>query len=478
MSLVHTSDATLPIRIAESALAPAPGPARIAEFETWYADCFERNKADVVPVPLAELTDWSFAPDSGNLGHASGKFFVIEGLDVRQPDGRVPHWTQPIINQPEIGILGILVKDFGGVLHCLMQAKLEPGNCNGIQLSPTVQATRSNYSRVHKGRAVPYLEYFVDTSGHRVISDVLQSEQGSWFYQKRNRNMVVEVGADVPVLPDFQWLPLNLVHQFLASANMVNMDARTVLSCLPFSGMDLLGSLPQGGNEFGTSLLRSCSEQSGSRYPTDTILSWITDSRTRFEITATRIPLDDVRQWVRSPTGIAHETGRYFSIMGVHVRATGREVREWWQPMLRPAGDSLAAFLVKRIDGVLHVLVNARIEPGYLDTVELAPTVQCTVVNYAHLPAEERLPFLDEVLTADPARIRFDATHSEEGGRFYHARTRYLIVETEADLEARDYPEFRWLTLNQLVGLLRHSHYVNVQARSLVACLHSLVGSS
>ncbi|WP_410873270.1 NDP-hexose 2,3-dehydratase family protein [Nocardia sp. A7] len=474
--LVRTSDVNLPIRIAESTMASAPNAARIAEFETWYADCAARNPTTVTPVPLAELSDWSFAPDTGNLGHTSGKFFQIEGLDVRQPGARIPQWTQPIINQPEIGILGILIKEIDGELHCLMQAKVEPGNCNGIQLSPTVQATRSNYTRVHKGRPVPYLEYFTDTAAHRVISDVLQSEQGSWFYQKRNRNMVVEVRGDVVVLPDFHWMPLNLVHRFLAFENMVNMDARTVLSCLPFSGKDLMALLPTGGTELRMALLRSCSEESGSQYTTDAILSWITDTRTRVETTATRIPLAAVEQWVRSPTAISHETGLYFSIIGVDVAAAGREVRQWSQPMLSPAGDSLAAFLVKRIDGVLHVLANARLEPGYLDAVELAPTVQCTVLNYADLPTADRPPFLDEVLSADLARIRFDATHSEEGGRFYHARTRYLIVETDDELGPRDYPDHRWLTLNQLVGLLRHSHYVNVQARSLVACLHSLVG--
>lgn len=32
------------------------------------------------------------------------------------------------------------------------------------------------------------------------------------------------------------------------------------------------------------------------------------------------------------------------------------------------------------------------------------------------------------------------------------------------------------MTVQQLTGLLRHSHYVNIQARSLIACLHSLAG--
>ena len=51
-------------------------------------------------------------------------------------------WDQPIIDQPEIGFLGILCKEIKGSLHFLLQAKIEPGNKNFVQLSPTLQATR------------------------------------------------------------------------------------------------------------------------------------------------------------------------------------------------------------------------------------------------------------------------------------------------------------------------------------------------
>ena len=34
----------------------------------------------------------------------------------------------------------------------LLQSKIEPGNINGVQLSPTVQATKSNYLRKHGGK--------------------------------------------------------------------------------------------------------------------------------------------------------------------------------------------------------------------------------------------------------------------------------------------------------------------------------------
>ncbi|OHV32919.1 NDP-hexose 2,3-dehydratase [Parafrankia colletiae] len=466
------------LRITESALTPE-GVLSLAEFRTWFEERRQVDVAQVRRIDLADLDRWSEDPHTGNIGHDSGKFFVVEGLSVNHSDGPVPRWTQPIINQPEIGILGILAKEFDGVLHFLMQAKNEPGNAGGVQLSPTVQATRSNYTGVHGGAAVPYLEYFRSADPGTVIADALQSEQGSWFYQKRNRNVVVEVQDEVPLLDGFRWLTLGQLHRLLAEDDIVNMDSRTVLSCLPFAAVQLATTFPAAVDSLQTAVLRSSSQEEAGRHPTGEILSWVTDARTRNQVRAQRIPLADVTSWRHTATAIEHEAGLFFRVIGVDVRTGHREVASWTQPMIEPVGTGIVAFLVTRFGGVLHALVHARVEPGYFDVVELAPTVQCNEENYGWLPAAARPRFLDRVLAARPEEILFEAALSEEGGRFYHALNRYLIIELDAGAGAAldTGPDHRWLTLHQLVGLLRHSHYVNVQARSLVACLHSLAGA-
>jgi len=420
-------------------------------------------------VPLDKLARWSYDPAAGHIGHVSGRFFTVQGVDVRIDAGTESRWSQPIISQPEIGVLGILTKRFDGVPHYLMQLKAEPGNRNGIQLSPTVQATRSNYTRVHGGAAVPYLGYFRERDRHRVVYDARQSEQGTWFLRKRNRNMIVEVADEVEVLDGFHWLTIAEIHELLRVEDLVNMDARSVLSCLPF--LDAIPvTVALDRDEFVLSLLRSWSGEWPGLHGTPELLSWITSVRTGVGVELRQAPLDRLPRWRYDGATISHETSRFFDVIGVRVEAGGREVGNWDQPMIAARDVGLAAFLVTRINGVLHVLVQTRVELGLFDVAELAPTVQCTPENYA-LGDLERPPFLDLVLEADPADVRFDTILSEEGGRFYHTRNRYMIIETGRRLE---HPGFRWMTLHQLAELLRHSHYVNVQARSLVACLASL----
>jgi dTDP-4-dehydro-6-deoxy-alpha-D-glucopyranose 2,3-dehydratase len=455
------------LRLAESARATGT-----SSVDAWFTEQSRRWWMRTAQVPLDDLADWSGDPASGDIGHRTGKFFTVHGIDVRIAGAPVPRWSQPIIDQPEVGILGILVKEFDGVLHLLMQAKAEPGNCNGVQLSPTVQATRSNYTRVHGGRPVPYLHHFRQPAAHTVLADVRQSEQGSWFWRKRNRNVVVEATGEVEVLDGFRWLTLAEVHSRLAVDDVVNMDARTVLSCLPFAGREVPS--PAGAG-FADALARSCDPGAGSARSMAELLSWITDVRSGTDLRVERVPLAGLPGWRAAGGAIAHDTGLFFEVIGVDVEASGREVARWRQPMFAPRGISLVAFVVRRIRGVLHVLVQARVEPGYVDVVELAPTVQCTPANLARLPAAARPPLLDAVLATPADRVLFDSTLSEEGGRFHHARTRHLIVEDDGatDLEGDGY---RWMALHQAAQLLRHSYYLNVQARSLLACLYGLSG--
>jgi dTDP-4-dehydro-6-deoxy-alpha-D-glucopyranose 2,3-dehydratase len=441
------------------------------QFEPWWSERARSNRFNVTPIPFDLLDSWRFDPGTGNLAHASGKFFTIEGLHVRSSYGPVGEWSQPVINQPEIGILGIIVKNVDGVPHCLMQAKMEPGNVNTLQLSPTVQATRSNYTRVHQGGRTRYLEYFVDPVRGRVLVDVLQSEQGSWFYHKRNRNMVVEVTGDLPLHEDFCWLPLRQVLDLLHVDNLVNMDARTVLSCMPFAPPRAGSGSRHAPAAFRRALARSLDGAAGARHELGEILSWFTGEKTRHEVSTRLVPARELAGWKRTDHEIAREDGKHFRVIAVNVEASNREVPSWRQPLLAPVSRGIIAFLAKAIEGVMHVLVHARVEPGFVDAAELGPTLQLLRENYAGLPQPR---YLDYVLGANPARIRFDALLSEEGGRFYDAQNRYLVIEVEDDFPLHCPPDYRWVTLGQLSELLRHSHYLNVQARSLVACLHSL----
>ncbi|HOC55840.1 MAG TPA: NDP-hexose 2,3-dehydratase family protein [Verrucomicrobiota bacterium] len=453
-----------------------------AQCAAWLEECRSRTRIAIRPIPFSGLDQWSFDPVTGNLQHASGRFFTIAGINVKTNWRGGLEWDQPIINQPEIGFLGILTKRFGGVLYFLMQAKCEPGNVNQVQLSPTLQATKSNYTRVHQGKQPLYLEYFQDLSRHEILFDQLQSEQGARFLRKRNRNIIIEVAEDVSLHENYCWLTLAQIKQLLLRDNTVNMDTRTVISGIPFGsceGQEITAFADQPFldsvvDDFKKDLLVSAVLRDEGLHTFEEILSWMAGLKTRYELVVEEIPLNRVRRWVRDEDSIHHEKGQYFSVIAVKAEIENREAARWTQPIIKPSQEGIIAFVTRRINGVLHFLVQAKIEAGNLDVLELAPTVQCITGNYRPGLREYRPDFLDCVLSATPAQVRYSALLSEEGGRFYHEQNRNMIVEAGEELPLEVPDNYIWMTLYQLNTFIRFNNYVNVEARSLLSTLSFL----
>ena len=101
----------------------------------WLEEQNRKVTVSVNKIPFSKLKSWTI--NENNISHDSGKFFSIDGIHVKTSWPDVYEWDQPIINQPEVGYLGFITKEFDGILYFLMQAKIEPGNVNYVQLSPT-----------------------------------------------------------------------------------------------------------------------------------------------------------------------------------------------------------------------------------------------------------------------------------------------------------------------------------------------------
>lgn len=421
----------------------------------------------VEKISFADMKMWHSEED-GSIRHDTGKFFSIIGVDVQTDYGENHHWRQPIINQPEVGYLGILTKVIDGVLYCLMQAKIEPGNVNCVQISPTLQATKSNYSRVHSGKSPNYLDYFVNAKPENIILDQLQSEQGARFLRKRNRNIIIKVDEEVPVLDDFRWMTLGQIKELMHEDNLVNMDTRTVLSGLKISDyvtpLDGLLGMSDMGRGFYLS-----STTNHHYISTRDHLSWLTSLKSKYDLWVTPCSLLNMPGWMKTDSEIVREDGKYFKIIGVNVTITNREVASWCQPLVQPMQQGLCAFIVKKIAGVYHFLVQAKLECGNFDVMELAPTVQC--LTDVVVKGEEP-DFYNYVINARKDQIKFDVFQSEEGGRFYHEQNRNMIVEADEDFPLDVPPCYTWMTLRQLYKFLRYNNYLNIQARGLIAALN------
>lgn len=430
--------------------------------ERWIARQQSAGTLEVQVVPLAALESWKREAATGDFVHKTGRFFSILGLDVLQRAGILElAWNQPIIEQPEVGILGIMARRLDGVLHFCLQAKEEPGNIGGVQLSPTVQATFSNYTRAHRGAEPPYLALFTSPRPGSVIFSRLQTEDGSRFLYKSNRNMIVLAGEEIPEdLPDhFIWLTLRQIAGLLRRNNLVNACARSVLSGLAFPWS--LADRPCPGRA-----------RDGADGGIRDTLQWLDDMRSEHHLRVKRIGLNELNEWELDAQGcFSHREGRFFRLVGLRVSSESREVRRWDQPIIENAARGIIGLLVRERGGVRECLVQARPETGNRPAVQVAPTVQFTPGNYRRNLRLPR-PFLFEEFSR-PGRfpVLAETLQAEEGARFFRECHTHRVLMAPAGTDPEAPFGYRWVPEAHLHFLLHLGEQVNSCARSVIGCL-------
>jgi len=454
----------------------------IIDFYDWYNKRLSEGIFEIELIPFNQFDKWSFSENQSEIVHDSGKFFRIEGLRVKTNFGDICEWDQPIINQPEIGILGIISKIINGARYFLMQVKMEPGNINLLQLSPTLQATKSNFTKVHKGKTPEYLEYFVDRNKSTIIIDQLQTEQGARFLKKRNRNMVVEISDEIEIHEDFKWLTLAEIKELLTHDNIVNMDARSVISTIPLIDEEVKINLQELNisekitisinnkiiDGFGLELLKSTCETKNHFSTEEGLISWLTQQKVDYELVTEKIPLSQLKSWKITEEKIFN-SDRFFSVIGVKITTGTREVASWTQPLIYDKNIGLLGFLAKKINGILHFLVQAKVEPGNIDKIELSPTVSCS--NYEKVFCSgKQIPFIKYFFSENLQIVHYDTIQSEEGGRFHQMQNKNMIIEIASD-EIMDIPgNYTWMTLNQIMDFMKFGMF-NIEARSIISSL-------
>lgn len=440
-----------------------------SDIMSWIYNLNMNTEVKIVEKAIGNDEFWFYDDYNGEVLNKKRSFFSIKGARYFINDVFIEE--QPIIVQPEIGYLGIIGKKINGVLNFLMQAKIEPGNVNCVQISPTIQATKSNFTRVHGGKLPAYFKYFEEAYKYNVIYDQIQSEQSSRFLKKRNRNMIMIVDEDIEILNNYKWMTLGQIKKLMEIDNLVNMDTRTVLAGIPLSLVELNLTLKSEiqtlfkNQSFYKSIFNSDLEEMAIK-----VFQKINDYKMFNDVNVVTVPLSQLVNWNINEYGIECKDKYDFMVKYYDINIGGREVQHWTQPLFKSLGSSTFGIFCKNKNDKRLYLVSIRPELGCFDKVEIGPTVQFNTVcnmNY-NFDVVEQL-FIEKL--NDKARVLYDVILSEEGGRFYHEQNRNVIIElNENDLE--DVPSnYIWVDYGTLNYLVQFNNCLNIQLRNLISLL-------
>ncbi len=429
----------------------------VQEILDWIYQLNEETEVSIKRSKLSSSNSWFYDGKTGTIHNANNSFFQIAGIKGII-DGE--EFQQPILIQDEIGYLGIICKEIDGERYYLMQAKIEPGNINCVQISPTIQATRSNFMRLHGGRQPDYLEYFLDAYKYRVLADQIQSEQSSRFYKKRNRNIIIEIEGDIEVKPRFKWMSLSQIRELMKYKNLVNMDTRTVLSCLPYISDE---RLKISNNFFRNSV---CNKEYQNEIVQ--VYSAVNDYKMFSSDNRTIVSLQELDGWEMTDSGIFCKNKYPYEVIYCDIEIEGREVKRWDQPLFKANGSAVFGLVSTIENGMMKFLVRLRPEIGCFDLVEIGPAVQKEAGDTTETGWFER-KFFECVRKRE--FIKFDSVLSEEGGRFYHEENRNIVLEVPNSWMERKEKGYYWMSYAALNHLNLINNCLNIQLRNLMSVL-------
>ena len=95
----------------------------------------------------------------------------------------------------------------------------------------------------------------------------------------------------------------------------------------------------------------------------------------RFTLRTKIISLADLQDWETNDHEIVRHDKKFFKVIGADIKIENREVKSWQQPLIKPMDKGIVALFTKKINNEYHYLVNAKVEFGHADIVELGPTI-------------------------------------------------------------------------------------------------------
>lgn len=438
------------------------------ELLEWIQNLNQTTYVNITECSINDGNMWFYDDYNGEILNRKRSFFSIKGMR-RFEDGEFAG-EQPIIIQPEIGYLGIICRKIDGVLNFLMQAKIEPGNVNCVQLSPTIQATKSNFTRAHGGKLPTYFEFFERSDKYNVIYDQIQSEQATRFYKKRNRNMIMLVDEEFEIFPNFRWMTLGQIKKLMEIDNLVNMDTRTVLSGIPLVTSSISKEEKEKIKELFTDIpfFNSIFETDPQR-----TMPWIYQKLNNYkmfhDVKVVTVPLNQLVDWRIDEYGITCKKQADFMVRYYDIEISGREVQHWSQPLFKAIGRATFGLVTRNNNGTREFLTRIKPEIGSFDKAEIGPSVQWEPSHYLYNDDEVERLFRRKM--ENKQGIMINVVMSEEGGRFYHEENNNVIIEIDEN-ELPILPEgYMWTDYSTLNYLVQVNNCLNIQLRNLLSLL-------
>ena len=265
-------------------------------------------------------------------------------------------------------------------------------------------------------------------------------------------------------------MTLGQIKKLMEYDNIVNMDTRSVISCIPFSSysfnketMDIIKDKSQN-----IDLIDSIFKTKTS-FNFNKVFNYINDYKMFNNSNYSFKDLYSLNNWSIKGDEFVCNSDWPFKLIFCEIEINNREVKKWDQPLFEANKIATFGLITFNDNGTKKFIVKAVPEIGCFDQIELGPTVMTDAIK----DSKDSDPMIDLFYNklSKKNNIIFDGLLSEEGGRFYHEQNRNVIIEidkSEIPNLGKEYFYFDFAELNHLVQI---NNILNIQLRNLISLL-------
>jgi oxidase EvaA len=424
---------------------------------SWVSQIDEQAQLKLTKASFQDCQNWQFV--DGSFHHATGSFFSVLGLSVAGSMGTEPDQHYAMIDQPEVGWLGLIVRRGREGIEWLLQAKTEPGNISASQIAPSIQATRSNYKQAHGGKPTAFLDLF--KTGSTFLSDGPNSEQGTRFLWKFNRNSVLALpkghDLDLDGLNHWAWCTSRTVRELLSEDYRINTDARSVVATAPWS------LLSDGKTLFCAPALEASYKQPLAPNQIAMYIARLHPLNIQSFPKWNSVALTELNGWQLKDEALIDPTNKP-AVSCFEINVKGREVDTWCQPFLLSTDNPDNVLFMRITPRGAEFFLRIYNELGFGARKEYGPSLH----SLFDTPED-----MQDWGSSLKVQELINLSQSDEGGRFMTADARYRVVLIDDASPRMTYPFGAWMSLSTIETLVNRPGSTTNELRTLVSLILS-----
>ena len=193
------------------------------------------------------------------------------------------------------------------------------------------------------------------------------------------------------------------------------------------------------------------------------IVNWLRKMKVKHQLNIKIVNLNKIKNWKVDKTEIHHFSKKFFKIVGIKI-LTNFYPKKWDQPII--IQNEVGILGIIKNPKTKKYLLQSKVEPGNINKIQLAPTVQATKSNYRGVHGGKKVPYIEHFLKI---RNIEKYNQSEQGFRYLKKYNSNILIKNLKKIRKKE--DFYWFSKKEIKKLIYKKNIINMDTLSVFSSI-------